>query len=239
MPRHIVSRLVVTLMMRPQRCARSAGNTARVIRNAATTLTSMMRRNSSGVVSQSFPRGRPSRRSRPILVPALLSRISTRPKRSMVARRIFGPLSFQVTSATMPFRRSPPPRSSAASRVSSSAGPSSSTAATQAPASSNPSVITRPRPRPAPVTIATFPSSDPAMIRLSCRLSYFKYITGLWAGERRLDRLEPQARFGAKGLVCPDIMGISVKSLGSPPRIGRLRGIGAPPIFRALSSHLR
>ena len=62
--RHMVSRLVVTLMMRPQRCANSVGTTARVIRNVATILTSMMRRNSSGVVSHIFPTGWPSRRNK-------------------------------------------------------------------------------------------------------------------------------------------------------------------------------
>jgi hypothetical protein len=50
--RHIVSRLVVTLMMRPQRCAISVGTTARVIKKAAMRLTSMTPRNSSGVVSR-------------------------------------------------------------------------------------------------------------------------------------------------------------------------------------------
>ena len=63
--RHIVSRLVVTLMMRPQCCAISVGSAARVIRNGAITLTSMTRRNSSGVASHNFPTGRPSPRSRP------------------------------------------------------------------------------------------------------------------------------------------------------------------------------
>jgi transposase len=45
------------IMMRPQRCASSVGSTARVIRKAATRLTSMTRRNSSDVASHSFPTG--------------------------------------------------------------------------------------------------------------------------------------------------------------------------------------
>ena len=130
-PRYIVSRLVVMLMMRPQCCLSMTGSAARAIRKAATTLTSMMRRNSAGVTSQNFPYSFTSgARKKLMLTPALLIRISRWPKRSVAARTIFGALSSRVTSATMPIMRSRLPRSSAALSVSSSTGASSSTATT-------------------------------------------------------------------------------------------------------------
>ena len=50
-PRYMVSRLVVTLMMRPQCCLSIDGMAARLIRKVPMTLTSMIRRNSSGVTA--------------------------------------------------------------------------------------------------------------------------------------------------------------------------------------------
>src|SRR6185437_5053593 len=83
--RHIESRLVVTLMMRPQRCSIMGFTAARVIRNGAIVLTSIMRRKSAGAMSRKSLPGTAPGRTVFGPRPALLTSTSSRPKRAGTA----------------------------------------------------------------------------------------------------------------------------------------------------------
>ena len=101
----------------------------------------------------------PSARStaaRRIAMPALLTRMSSRPSRSNVACTIASTLASSATSATMAVTRRPSARISTA--ASSAVLLSRSASTTRAPATASVSAVSRPIPRAPPVTTATWSS---------------------------------------------------------------------------------
>ena len=89
--------------------------------------------------------------------PALLTRMSMRPKRSTVPSMIDSTPSRVFTSALMKWSRSPPPISWRACSPFSAERPLMTT---EAPSRWNASAIARPMPRVPPVMAATLPSSS-------------------------------------------------------------------------------
>ena len=133
-----------TLMIRPDRCLSKARANARVNRNAPFKFVSR-------TVSQSASLRRMTNPSR--VIPALFTRMSTRP----VSARILPPVSAtaleSATSSACAHALRPSARTSPATFSAFSAVRETQTMS--APAAANFSAIARPIPRPAPVTTAT------------------------------------------------------------------------------------
>jgi hypothetical protein len=106
-----------------------------------------------------------SRNGRGIVPPALFTTTSTRPNSPVAAATISSTASLSFTSVGSTSASRPNPRTSAATSSSCSLVRAAST--TLAPASAKVRAIAAPMPRPAPVTIATFPSSRKASTALT------------------------------------------------------------------------
>ena len=161
----MVSRLVVTLTIRPQRPAIMCGTAALASMKGALTLTSKTASHLSVGTSQNLTlSAQKFSRIVAMPIPALLttawtesnadsasSTTTAQPPGSRRSRHIG-----TTQSSPAAFRASPAMRS-ARSRF-------ASTAATRAPAPTSARVIARPSPPPAPLTMTTFPATDaPAM----------------------------------------------------------------------------
>src|SRR5262245_10183240 len=162
----MVSKLVVTLMIRPQPRLIIGSAANRAIRNAPMQLIARIRCQPSASASKNLIRASLSPAAVDMLTPAQLIRMSSAPKVSTVRRTASRQSAAFDTSATMA-RNFPAKTGSAARR--SRLAESISTAATLAPAAASARAITRPMPLAAPVTMAARPSSNccSAMTRTS------------------------------------------------------------------------
>src|SRR5260221_6370041 len=167
----MVPRLVVTVTMRPRLLRIMIGATARAIMSGAVALTARKRLQCSGEICQKRSGSlRKSGRIEPWPMPALLTRMSIRPAWPSTVDLIVSAALASLKSARTGIRLPVAFAAVAAPLSSSSHAASLSTAATSMPAFNNPSVIARPMPLAAPVTIATWRS--PAMASsFGCRLN--------------------------------------------------------------------
>ena len=152
--RSIVSKLVVTPMIRPQPCSRSRGAAALAMKNCPLKFVA--------IVLVQFSTGSSQKRG-PLglrgLMPALFTRMCTAPSSAIVLRTVISASAGFVTSPAIGSTQSFPPTIRASSAVCSRACASMSIIATRAPARTSAMVIACPSPMrlPAPVTIATLP----------------------------------------------------------------------------------
>src|SRR5262245_10672894 len=153
----MVSKLVVTLMIRPQPRLIIGSAANRAIRNAPMQLIARIRCQPSASASKNLIRASLSPAAVDMLTPAQLIRMSSAPKVSTVRRTASRQSAAFDTSATM--ARNFPAKTGSAARRSRPAT-SISTAATLAPAAASARAITRPMPLAAPVTMAARPSSN-------------------------------------------------------------------------------
>src|SRR2546427_791788 len=142
-----------TLTIAPPPALIIAGMACLATRNMVSTLTCMTRRQVSWLSSTTEPR---------LPMPTLLSRRSSRPKRSSAASTIALQSSGLVTSASHPIAL--PPSASIIATVRAASSTARSTTTTRAPALANRIAAARPLPMPSPaapppVTMATLPSS--------------------------------------------------------------------------------
>ena len=143
--------------MRPHPASIMGGTAARAIRYGPTTFVSITVRQAFGATVQKRV-GTVMNVSLTVFIPrpALLTRTSSRPKRSNAASTSRMQSSSRVTSAMSgTMRRSPNRRAASSATASISAPWRAAEMMTRAPASASASAIARPMPRPPPVTIAT------------------------------------------------------------------------------------
>ncbi len=169
-------------MMRPQPAFIIGDAAARAMKKGPLTLVSMISRQVSGSVSQKHV-GSVRKFSLTYFMPrpALLTRMSSFPKRRSVSPTSAAQFCASVTSAIIGATAS---RGASAVTRSSSWRSRAAVAITFAPARARPSTIERPSPRPPPVTIATLPSSGASQIgafvpALSGTVSAFPVSVGL------------------------------------------------------------